>query len=74
MSYYICPVFICLLQPSGLEGSVVTLSEQGQRKGLYQRIVAAFPEGWMNSSIVSREVSAIKKRIERDEELRNNAQ
>jgi Ubinuclein conserved middle domain len=31
------------------------VSEQGLRKALYQKIVAAFPEGWMSSGQVSRE-------------------
>ena len=31
------------------------MSEQGLRKALYQKIVAAFPEGWMSSGQVSRE-------------------
>lgn len=31
------------------------VSEQGLRKMLYQRIVAAFPEGWMSSGQISRD-------------------
>jgi hypothetical protein len=31
------------------------VSEQGLRKALYQKILAAFPEGWMSSGQVSRE-------------------
>lgn len=31
------------------------VSEQSLRKGLYQRIVNAFPEGWMNSGHISRD-------------------
>ncbi|KAL4077536.1 hypothetical protein J3A83DRAFT_4087986 [Scleroderma citrinum] len=42
------------------------VSEQGSRKALYQRIVAAFPPGWLNSGQISREVSAMKKKLERD--------
>jgi hypothetical protein len=40
---------------STLEGSASQVSEQGLRKALYQKIVAAFPEGWMSSGQVSRE-------------------
>jgi hypothetical protein len=40
---------------STLEGSVSQVSEQGLRKALYQKILAAFPEGWMNSGQISRE-------------------
>ncbi|KAJ2923110.1 hypothetical protein H1R20_g13982, partial [Candolleomyces eurysporus] len=50
------------------EGSVIQVSEQGLRKVLYQKIVAAFPEGWMSSGQISRDVSAIKKRLEREAE------
>jgi hypothetical protein len=38
-----------------LEGSNNQVSEQGLRKGLYQKIVAAFPEGWMSSGQISRD-------------------
>ena len=44
-----------LLLDSSLENSTVQVSEQGTRKGLYQRIVAAFPDGWMTSGQISRE-------------------
>lgn len=40
---------------SALEGSTLQVSEQGLRKVLYQKIVAAFPEGWMSSGQISRE-------------------
>lgn len=40
---------------SSLEGSTSQVSDQGMRKTLYQKIVAAFPEGWMSSGQVSRE-------------------
>jgi len=40
---------------STLEGSASLVSEQGLRKALYQKIVAAFPDGWMSSGQVSRE-------------------
>ncbi|KAG6331156.1 hypothetical protein ID866_7932 [Astraeus odoratus] len=49
-----------------LESTGQQVSEQGSRKALYQRIVAAFPKGWLNSGQISREVSAMKKRLERD--------
>ena len=51
-----------------LEGSVIQVSDQGARKVLYQKIVAAFPEGWMSSGQISRDVSAMKKRMEREAE------
>jgi hypothetical protein len=38
-----------------LEGLASQVSEQGLRKALYQKILAAFPEGWMSSGQVSRE-------------------
>ncbi|EAU87900.1 hypothetical protein CC1G_01547 [Coprinopsis cinerea okayama7 len=53
------------------EGSVIQVSEQGLRKVLYQKIVAAFPEGWMSSGQISRDVSAMKKRLEK-EQLEND--
>ena len=40
---------------SALEGLVIQVSEQGTRKVLYQKIVAAFPEGWMSSGQISRD-------------------
>lgn len=40
---------------STLEGSVLQVSEQGLRKVLYQKIVAAFPDGWMSSGQISRD-------------------
>ncbi|KXN83268.1 hypothetical protein AN958_01639 [Leucoagaricus sp. SymC.cos] len=49
-----------------LEGSVIQVSEQGSRKNLYQRIVAQFPDGWMNSGQISREVSVMKKKYEKE--------
>lgn len=49
-----------------LEATGHQVSEQGLRKALYQRIVAAFPGGWLNSGQISREVSAMKKKFERD--------
>lgn len=38
-----------------LEGTAAQVSEQGLRKNLYQKIVAAFPEGWMSSGQISRD-------------------
>ncbi|KAJ3826383.1 hypothetical protein F5880DRAFT_1476342 [Lentinula raphanica] len=49
-----------------LEGSVMQVSEQGLRKVLYQKIVSAFPAGWMSSGQISRDVSAMKKRLEKE--------
>ncbi|KAF5391132.1 hypothetical protein D9757_003023 [Collybiopsis confluens] len=51
-----------------LEGSVMQVSEQGLRKVLYQKIVSAFPPGWMSSGQISRDVSAMKKRLEKERE------
>ncbi|KIK63959.1 hypothetical protein GYMLUDRAFT_241187 [Collybiopsis luxurians FD-317 M1] len=51
-----------------LEGSVMQVSEQGLRKVLYQKIVSAFPLGWMSSGQISRDVSAMKKRLEKERE------
>ncbi|PFH48181.1 hypothetical protein AMATHDRAFT_150462, partial [Amanita thiersii Skay4041] len=42
-------------EKNALEGSVMQVSEQGSRKVLYQKIVAAFPEGWMSSGQISRD-------------------
>jgi len=50
-----------------LENSTVQVSEQGTRKVLYQKIVQAFPEGWMSSGQISREVSVMKKRFEQQQ-------
>ena len=47
---------LLILRYSTLEGSTSQVSEQGLRKTLYQKIVASFPEGWMSSGQVSREV------------------
>ncbi|KAI0062963.1 hypothetical protein BV25DRAFT_1825014 [Artomyces pyxidatus] len=49
-----------------LEGSTSQVSEQGLRKVLYQKIVAAFPDGWMSSGQISREVSVMKKKFEKE--------
>ncbi|KAL5478942.1 hypothetical protein ACEPAI_2229 [Sanghuangporus weigelae] len=49
---------------NALENSTVQVSEQGTRKVLYQKVVAAFPDGWMSSGQISREVSVMKKRYE----------
>lgn len=42
------------------------VSEQGMRKLLYQKIQACFPENWMNTGILSREVSSLKKKQGRE--------
>ncbi|KAF8591663.1 hypothetical protein K439DRAFT_779371 [Ramaria rubella] len=50
-----------------LEGIPDSVSEQGMRKGLYQKIIAVFPEGWMTSGNISRDISVIKKKHELDQ-------
>ncbi|EPQ56020.1 hypothetical protein GLOTRDRAFT_76241 [Gloeophyllum trabeum ATCC 11539] len=60
-------------EKNSLENSPLQVSEQGLRKVLYQKIVAAFPEGWMSSGQISREVSAMKKRFEK-EAMENESQ
>ncbi|EIW76914.1 hypothetical protein CONPUDRAFT_130315 [Coniophora puteana RWD-64-598 SS2] len=49
-----------------LEGNNQIVSEQGTRKVLYQKIVASFPPGWLNSGQISRDVSAMKKKLEKE--------
>ncbi|KAH8092172.1 hypothetical protein BXZ70DRAFT_1010874 [Cristinia sonorae] len=49
-----------------LEANNQVVSEQGVRKNLYQKIVAAFPEGWLSSGQISRDVSVMKKKYEKD--------
>ena len=34
------------------------VSEQSQRKALYQKIMPLFPDGWMNTGYISREGAA----------------
>ncbi|KAH9476894.1 hypothetical protein JR316_0010810 [Psilocybe cubensis] len=53
-------------EKNSLEGSVVQISDQGLRKVLYQKIVSAYPDGWMSSGQISRDVSAMKKKLERE--------
>ncbi|KDQ11246.1 hypothetical protein BOTBODRAFT_35546 [Botryobasidium botryosum FD-172 SS1] len=50
------------------EKNIPTVSEQGMRKTLYQKIVAAFPEGWMTSTAISREVSMLKKKYGKEQQ------
>ncbi|KAF8602224.1 hypothetical protein BDV93DRAFT_524242 [Ceratobasidium sp. AG-I] len=38
------------------------VSEQSLRKSLYQKIVVAFPEGWLTTNLISREVSEMKRK------------
>ncbi|EIN05111.1 hypothetical protein PUNSTDRAFT_55035 [Punctularia strigosozonata HHB-11173 SS5] len=52
-----------------LEGVVTMVSDQGLRKALYQKIVAAFPEGWMTSGQISREMSILKKKYEKEDKM-----
>jgi len=49
-----------------LEGTGQSVSEQGVRKSLYQKIVQAFPQGWISSGQISREVSSMKKKLEKE--------
>ncbi|KAF9232902.1 hypothetical protein BU15DRAFT_90551 [Melanogaster broomeanus] len=49
-----------------LEGNNTQVSEQGSRKVLYQKIVAVFPSNWLNSGQISREVSSMKKKYEKE--------
>jgi len=42
-------------EKNGYEGSTLQVSEQGLRKVLYQKIVSAFPTGWMSSGQISRD-------------------
>ncbi|KIP05958.1 hypothetical protein PHLGIDRAFT_91452 [Phlebiopsis gigantea 11061_1 CR5-6] len=49
-----------------LENNHQIVSDQGVRKTLYQKIVACYPEGWLSSGQISREVSVMKKKYERD--------
>ncbi|KZT00606.1 uncharacterized protein LAESUDRAFT_732100 [Laetiporus sulphureus 93-53] len=53
-------------EKNALEGSNQVVSDQGVRKTLYQRIVNAFPEGWLSSGQISREVSVMKKKYEKE--------
>ncbi|KIM26553.1 hypothetical protein M408DRAFT_330514 [Serendipita vermifera MAFF 305830] len=47
-----------------LENSKEVVSDQSQRKELYKKIMQAFPDGWMNTGTISREVSMMKKKME----------
>ncbi|KAI0341151.1 hypothetical protein BDW22DRAFT_1332926 [Trametopsis cervina] len=49
-----------------LENNNQVVSDQGVRKTLYQKIVAAFPDGWLTSGQISREVSVMKKKYEKE--------
>jgi len=49
-----------------LENSAEQVSDQGMRKILYQRIQNCFPDGWMTTGILSREVSSLKKKHGRE--------
>lgn len=53
-------------EKNALEGSNQVVSDQGVRKSLYQKIVSAFPEGWLSSGQISREVSVMKKKYEKE--------
>ncbi|CAL1698507.1 unnamed protein product [Somion occarium] len=49
-----------------LEGSNAVVSDQGARKVLYQKIVSVFPDGWLTTGQISRDVSVIKKKSEKE--------
>ncbi|KAH9942100.1 hypothetical protein B0H21DRAFT_824167 [Amylocystis lapponica] len=53
-------------EKNSLEGTNQVVSDQGVRKNLYQKIVAAFPDGWLSSGQISREVSVMKKKYEKE--------
>ncbi|PVF99278.1 hypothetical protein CPB86DRAFT_731598 [Serendipita vermifera] len=57
---------VCSLtnEKNHLEGSKELVSDQSQRKELYKKILQAFPDGWMNTGAISREVSMMKKKME----------
>jgi len=57
---------VCTLtnEKNHLEGSKELVSDQSQRKELYKKIMQAFPDGWMNTGTISREVSMMKKKME----------
>ncbi|KAL0581644.1 hypothetical protein V5O48_000345 [Marasmius crinis-equi] len=54
-------------EKNNLEGSVMQVSEQGLRKVLYQKMLACFPTGWMSTGQISRDVSAMKKKLEKEQ-------
>ncbi|KAG9045055.1 hypothetical protein FS837_007131 [Tulasnella sp. UAMH 9824] len=53
----------------GWDNTVPVATEQSLRKSLYSKITAVFPEGWMNSQTISREVSNMKLRLKKEVEL-----
>ncbi|KAI0743003.1 hypothetical protein C8Q80DRAFT_1192020 [Daedaleopsis nitida] len=53
-------------EKNSLEGSNTIVSDQGVRKSLYQKIVNAYPDGWLTSGQISREVSVMKKKYEKE--------
>ncbi|KAG8829499.1 hypothetical protein FRC18_009264 [Serendipita sp. 400] len=57
---------VCTLtnEKNHLEGSKDVVSEQSQRKELYKKVLQAFPDQWMNTGAISREVSMMKKKME----------
>ncbi|KAG8908995.1 hypothetical protein FRB99_000098 [Tulasnella sp. 403] len=52
----------------GWDATIPIATEQSLRKNLYARITAVFPEGWMNSQIISREVSNMKLKLKKESE------
>ncbi|KAG8970083.1 hypothetical protein FRC05_000731 [Tulasnella sp. 425] len=53
----------------GWDNTVPVATEQSLRKSLYSKITAVFPDGWMNSQTISREVSNMKLRLKKEIEL-----
>ncbi|EPT00040.1 hypothetical protein FOMPIDRAFT_1036889 [Fomitopsis schrenkii] len=53
-------------EKNSLENNNQIVSDQGVRKTLYQKIVNAFPDGWLSSGQISREVSVMKKKYEKE--------
>ncbi|KAG8989182.1 hypothetical protein FRB94_010924 [Tulasnella sp. JGI-2019a] len=46
-----------------------TISDHSKKKELYAKIVAAFPDGWMNTGVISREISAMKAKLKKESEI-----
>ncbi|KAG8941376.1 hypothetical protein FRC03_004600 [Tulasnella sp. 419] len=43
--------------------SIPLLNEIAAKKELYKKIIGAFPEGWMNSRVISRELNQMKLKL-----------
>ncbi|KAG8872276.1 hypothetical protein FRB97_007808 [Tulasnella sp. 331] len=46
-----------------------TITDHSKKKELYGKIVAAFPDGWMNTGVISREISAMKAKLKKESEV-----